>query len=157
LRSLSFVLFILIFIMSGCSGSNADNNRSKSINYDFKEPFRFPFEVNDVRTEVEVYPDSLHQFIFHYKNKETTQEVKYILSIVIDEHETVSEQNKQVVNLENGKLAFYEEDETTQSIWWEGEDGFLARFVYYINGNSTPLNDIKLEISELIELANQVQ
>jgi hypothetical protein len=37
------------------------------------------------------------------------------------------------------------------------ENDFLARFVYFTNGNTTELGDYKLEIEELVELANEVQ
>lgn len=83
----------------------------------------------------------------------TIKPLKYILSKVIDQPEKVSEKDKQIVKLEKGQ-AFYEVDETSQSIWWEGENGFWARFVYYLNGNMEQLDDNKLEVSELIELAN---
>lgn len=158
MKSFSFALMILFFLISGCSGNSATLERNKSMLYDFNEPFKFPFEVNEVRTEIAIdNPDALQQFVFHYKNNQTTQEIRYILSKVIEQPEKVSGQDKQIVKLVNGKQAFYDEDETSQSIWWEGENGFLARFIYYINGNIEHLDDNKLEISELIELANQVQ
>ncbi|KRE20917.1 hypothetical protein [Paenibacillus sp. Soil522] len=159
MRSISFVFLILIILISGCSGSSQTKVRSKSMLYDFNEPFRFPFEVNEVRTEIAMdNPDSLQQYVFHYKNKQTTQEIKCILSKVIDEPEDISfKQGKQPLKLENGKQAYYEEDETSQSIWWEGDNGFVARFVYYINGNREQLDKYKLDKSDLIELANQVQ
>lgn len=152
----SYVLLILIILISGCSGSNQD--RVLSMNYDFVEPFRFPFEVNEVRTKIELdNPYILQQYIFHYKNKQTTQEIRLILSKVINDPEKVSEQGKQPYTLKNGKQAYYDEDETSQSIWWESKDGFLARFVYYINGNLDLLGDYKLDDSDLVDLANQVQ
>ncbi|RUT43984.1 hypothetical protein EJP82_18805 [Paenibacillus anaericanus] len=158
MRNISFSFLVMIFLLSGCSSSNPTEERSKSMLYDFYEPYRFPFEVNEVRTEIAIdNPDVLQQYIFHYKNKQTTQELRYILSKVIDEPEKISSQGKQPFELENGKQAYYEEDETSQSIWWEGEKGFLARFVYYINGNLNQLNNYKLDESDLIDLANQVQ
>ncbi|MDQ0092077.1 hypothetical protein J2T12_005521 [Paenibacillus anaericanus] len=158
MRNISFSFLVMIFLISGCSSSNPTEERSKSMLYDFNEPYRFPFEVNEVRTEIAIdNPDVLQQYIFHYKNKQTTQELRYILSKVIDEPEKISLQGKQPIELENGKQAYYEEDETSQSIWWESEKGFLARFVYYINGNLNQLNNYKLDESDLIDLANQVQ
>ncbi|MGM0885115.1 MAG: hypothetical protein ACQEXQ_29240 [Bacillota bacterium] len=158
MRSISFVFLILIILLSGCSGSNQTEERSKAMLYDFNEPFRFPFEVNEVRTEIAIdNPDILQQYVFHYKNKQTTQEIRYIMSKVIDEPEKISEQGKQPFEIENGKQAYYEEDGTSQSIWWESENGFLARFVYFINGNLEQLGNYKLDESDLIDLANQVQ
>ncbi|KRE70837.1 hypothetical protein [Paenibacillus sp. Soil750] len=158
MKNISFAILLVFLLMCGCSGNSALTERSKSMIYDFKEPFRFPFEVNEVRTEIAIdNPDVLQQFVFHYKNNQTTQEIRYILSKVIDQPEKVSEKGKQIVKLENGKQAFYEIDETSQSIWWEGKNGFLARFVYDINGNSEQLDDNKLEVSKLLDLANQVQ
>ncbi|KRF06545.1 hypothetical protein ASG89_19000 [Paenibacillus sp. Soil766] len=158
MKKISFAVLILLFLICGCSGNNDSREKSKQMNYDFKEPVTFPFEVNAIHTEIAIdNPDVLQQFIFHYKNIQTTQELKYILSKVIDQPEKVSEVNKQTVHLENGKQAFYEVGESSQSIWWESENGFLARFVYYINGNKNQLGDLKIDVSELIKLANQVQ
>lgn len=158
MKSISFVFLILIIFISGCSGGNQTEDRSKSILYDFNEPFRFPFEVNEVRTEIAIdNPDALQQYVFHYKNKQTTQEIRYILSKVMDEPEKISKQGKQPFDLENGKQAYYEEDETSQSIWWVSENGFLARFVYYVNGNLNKLGNYKLDESDLVDLTNQVQ
>lgn len=95
MRSISFVFLILIILISGCSGSNPTEERSISMLYDFNEPFRFPFEVNEVRTEIAIdNPDYLQQYIFHYKNKQTTQEIRFILSKVFDKPEKISEQGK---------------------------------------------------------------
>ncbi|OME74116.1 hypothetical protein BK120_32090 [Paenibacillus sp. FSL A5-0031] len=159
MRSISLVFLILMILISGCSGHNPNKERIiPMMRYDFNEPFRFPFEVNEVRTEISIDdPYELHQYVFHYKNKQTTQEISYILSKVIDEPEKVSEQGKQPIELENGKQAYYKEDETSQSIWWKSENGFLARFIYYINGYHIQLGNYKLDESDLIDLANQVQ
>ncbi|WP_336789675.1 hypothetical protein [Paenibacillus sp. MMO-177] len=158
MRSIPFVFLVLMFLISGCSRGNPTTERSKSILNDFTEPTTFPFEVNEVRTEIEIdNPDVLQQYVFHYKNKQTTQEIRYILSKVIDEPEKISKQGKELFELENGIQTYYEEGETSQSIWWESQDGFLARFVYYINGNQNPLGEYKLARSELIDLVKQVQ
>lgn len=152
-----FVFLILSFLISGCSTKHVEVH-NKSILYDFTEPFKFPFEVNEVRSEITIdNPDYLHQFVFHYKNKQTMQEIRYILSKVIDNPEQISQKGKQPLELKSGKQAYYQEDMTSQSIWWEGENGFLARFVYYIDGNREQLGKDKLAKSDLIDLVNQVQ
>ncbi|MBD7971066.1 hypothetical protein [Paenibacillus gallinarum] len=158
MRNISFSFLVLFFLISGCSSGNSTDQISKSMLYDFNEPFRFPFEVNEVRTEIAIdNPDVLQQYVFHYKNKQSTHEIRYILSKVIGKSEEISKQGKEPFELENGKQAYYEEDETSQSIWWESENGFLARYVYYINGNFDELGSYKLDQSDLIDLANQVQ
>ncbi len=129
----------------------------QSITYDFNEPVSFPFEVNEVRTEVEIINSVMQQVVFHYKNKQSTQEIRYILSKVIDKPQKLSDIGTPTVELNNGKQAYYEESETIQSIWWEEKNGFLARYVYYINGNMSNLSDFKLKKSDFIELVNQVQ
>lgn len=160
MRKLYFITLIaLVLLVGGCSGGYWADKGTKTMIYDFKEPVTFPFAVDDIRTEVAVDQiDELQQFIFHYKNKQTTQEIRYILSKVIDEPEKLSGSRSPNLQLANGKEAYYQVDGTTQSIWWEGEDGFLARLVYYIDGNMQELNDHNmLEDSELIQLADQVQ
>ncbi|NME07125.1 hypothetical protein [Psychrobacillus sp. BL-248-WT-3] len=153
---------LLILLCSAFVFLNACNQNPElkvdTIRYEFKEPTQFPFEVNDVSTNIDLEaPDFLHQFIFHYRNIETTQQINYILSKVLEKPEKVSNDNMTEYKLENGVLAFYEEGETSQSLWWETEDGFLARYIYFINGNTTELGEYKLEIDELIKLANEVQ
>ncbi|MDR6551883.1 hypothetical protein [Paenibacillus qinlingensis] len=152
------VLLILCILITGCSSSKQVEVKSKSILYDFREPFSFPFEVNEVRSEIAIdNPEYLQQFVFHYKNKQTLQEIKYILSKVIDKPEELPKQSKQLLELKSGKQAYYQEDMTSQSIWWEGQNGFLARFVYYIDGNREQLGSNKLAQSDFIGLVNQVQ
>ncbi|NJJ38148.1 hypothetical protein [Paenibacillus apii] len=81
MKSNSIVLLILIILISGCSSSNLTEDRDLSMLYDFNEPFRFPFEVNEVRTEIAMdNPYVLQQYVFHYKNKQSMQEIRYILS-----------------------------------------------------------------------------
>lgn len=156
MRRISLVFIMVIILVSGCS-SNQKEELNKSILFEFNEPFRFPFEINEVSTEVAMdNPDLLQQYVLHYKNKQTTQEIRYILSKVIDEPEKISEQIMKQVDLKNGKKAYYKEDETSQSIWWDGEDGFVSRFIYYINGNSEKLGSYKLDESDLIDLVDQV-
>jgi hypothetical protein len=155
------ILLLVIMLMSACSGVNNDEiNNDVSILYNFKEPTTFPFEVNEVSSEIDIQNrDYLHQFIFHYYNEETTQQIRYIVSKVLDEPEDnkVSESLGTEYKLENGLPAYYEEDSTSQSLWWENEDGFLARYVYYVDGNQSELGGYKLEVYELLDLANQVQ
>jgi hypothetical protein len=136
----------------------SNDEELQPIMYEFKEPTKFPFEVNDVSTNIDLeVPEYLHQFIFHYRNSKTTQQINYILSKVLEEPEKTPKDNVTEYKLKNGVLAYYEEDQTSQSLWWETENGFLARFVYFTNGNTTELGDYKLEIEELVELANEVQ
>jgi hypothetical protein len=154
-------LFIFLcsacFYLSGCINISKDEEL-QPIMYEFKEPTKFPFEVNDVSTNIDLeVPEYLHQFIFHYRNSKTTQQINYILSKVLEEPEKAPKDNVTEYKLINGVLAYYEEDQTSQSLWWETENGFLARFVYFTNGNTTELGDYKLEIEELVELANEVQ
>ncbi|WP_138420917.1 hypothetical protein [Aquibacillus sediminis] len=155
------LLFITILLLSACNSPNDEvENKIGPIMYEFQEPTKFPFEVNDVSTEIDIQnPDYLHQFIFYYYNEETTQQVKYILSKELEEPKDneVSIYNKTEFTLTNGKSAYYEENTTSQSLWWESENGFLARFVYFTNGNRSELGEYKLEAEELVELANQVQ
>jgi hypothetical protein len=156
-------LKLFIFLCSACLYLSGCINNSKDVElqpimYEFKEPTKFPFEVNDVSTNIDLeVPEYLHQFIFHYRNTKTTQQINYILSKVLEEPEKVPNDNVTEYKLKNGVLAYYEEGQTSQSLWWETEKGFLARFVYFTNGNTTELGDYKLEIEELVELANEVQ
>ncbi|WLD94489.1 hypothetical protein [Alkalihalobacillus sp. AL-G] len=156
---LCFVVFVLLSACNETSNNDVKQN-IKSIQYEFKEPTNFPFEVNDVSTSIDIGPvDYLHQFIFYYRNKESTQQIKYILSKILNEpkENDFSREDKTEYKLKNGISAYYEENERNQSIWWKNDDGTVGRFVYYINGNSRDLGEYKLEAEELVELANQVQ
>jgi len=151
------ILLCSAFVFLTACNKNPEQ-KVEPIMYNFKEPAQFPFEVNDVSTRIDLEtPDSLHQFIFQYHNTETTQQINYILSKILENPEKVSRDNRTEYTLTNGVLAFYEEDETSQSLWWETEDGFLARYIYYTNGNTTELGDYKLELDALLSLANEVQ
>lgn len=131
MRSICFSILVSIFLMSGCS--NPTGERIINMNYSFNEPHLFPFEINEVRTEIAVdNPYVLQQYVFHYKNKQTLQEIRYILSKVMSAPEKISTQGKQRLELDNGKEAYYDEDETTQSIWWEGRTDFW-RDLYIIS------------------------
>ena len=153
------LLLLLCFAFVFLNACNQDPEQKVApIRYEFKEPTQFPFEINDVSTSIDLEaPDFLHQFIFYYRNTETTQQIKYILSKVLEKPENAPNDNMTEYKLENGVLAFYEEDETSQALWWETEDGFLARYIYFINGNTSELGEYKLEVDELIKLANEVQ
>lgn len=158
IRTIFILMLIVTVVCSGCAGGGSQRNIKHPIRYNINEPFAFPFEVNEVWTEIAIdNPDVLHQFIFHYKNKTTTQEIRYILSKSITQQETVSKEGKKQVILSNGQKAYYDEEVDTQSIWWEQDDGFLARLVYYCNGGKTTLDLYKLEESDIVDLANQIQ
>jgi hypothetical protein len=157
------LLCLILLLLSACSEENnnsMDEVINNEIDYSFKEPINFPFTVTDIDTTIDIGPiDYLHQFVFHYRNDESTQQINYILSKIITEPKDneVSIDEKTEYKLENGLSVYYEEDSTSQSLWWENDDGFLARFVYYINRHQSELGKYKLEVKELLELANQVQ
>ena len=158
-RILIFTILCIVFSIVSACGVNTD---TKHIAYNFKEPSKFPFEVDEVTTEIDIKDvDNWYQFIFYYRNTETTQQLDYILSKVnVPSDNKISEDEKseyKEYKLENGLPAYYEEDSTSQALWWEREDGFLARFVYFINVNDIALDEYKLEAEELVQLANQVQ
>ncbi|WP_442602852.1 hypothetical protein [Paenibacillus sp. KN14-4R] len=102
-------------------------------------------------------PDVLLQYVFHYKNKQTGQEIRYILSKSISRPEKLLVHDKVPMKIDEYKQGYYRESDTSQSVWWEGEKGFLSRFVYYINDNREKLDNKKLTQSELLDLAKQVQ
>lgn len=158
-RILIFTILCIVFSIVSACGVNTD---TKHIAYNFKEPSKFPFEVDEVTTEIDIKDvDNWYQFIFYYRNTETTQQLNYILSKVnVPSDNKISEDEKseyKEYKLENGLPAYYEEDSTSQALWWEREDGFLTRFVYFINVNDIALDEYKLEAEELVQLANQVQ
>ena len=158
-RILIFTILCIVFSIVSACGVNTD---TKYIAYNFKEPSKFPFEVDEVTTEIDIKDvDNWYQFIFYYRNTETTQQLNYILSKVnVPSDNKISEDEKseyKEYKLENGLPAYYEEDSTSQALWWEREDGFLTRFVYFINVNDIALDEYKLEAEELVQLANQVQ
>ncbi|TYP74818.1 hypothetical protein [Paenibacillus methanolicus] len=157
------ILVIVAFIVIMSVMRNRDNEISevvdRSMRYTFQEPYRFPFEVDEASSEVAIdNPDSLHQFIFRYGNKETGQQLSYIVSKLVDNPPTPADgPNRERHQLKNGRAAYYEEDESSQGIWWQTEKGFTARIIYGIDGYQTPLGDRKLTLEELIDLAQQAQ
>ncbi len=153
----SILLFSALIILSRCNNESNAETSTYPVLYEFTEPSSFPFEINDKSSNVEIYPD-LHQFVYHYLNQATTQQINYILSKVPSEPEKYElTKETEVYKLENGLPVYYEEDSTSQSLWWEREDGFLARYVYFVNGNSSELGVYKLKVDDLVNLANQVQ
>ena len=130
------------------------------IEHAFEEPIEFPFEITRRYTEIDIgVPHHLHQFIFHYMNEETNQELNYIVYKVVDEPadmEELSSYGDQYV-LEDGTSAFFDESESTsQVLRWQNRNGFTASLVYYIDGNSVELDDeTRLPVQQLINLANQ--
>jgi hypothetical protein len=159
-KSHTYILIIVVVLLLSACGSDKSQVNTSPIRYNFKEPNSFPFEITEISTEINMeVPDPVHQVIFYYSNEDTTQQIKYIVSKVIREpgDNNVSESFGTKYTLENGLSAYYDEDSTSQSLWWENEDGFLARFVYFVNGNTSELGDYKLEVSDLLEIANQVQ
>lgn len=155
------IYFSILLLLSGCISDNKVDyqNNNKAIQYSFKEPRSFPFIVNEVSTDIDIEdPKYLHQFVFHYRNNKSNQEIRYILSKVLDKPEKIdSKKGLKKFKLKNGLIAFYEEDATTQTIWWEKEDGFLARITYGINGNTIELKENKLMPEAFVNLANEVQ
>jgi len=155
-------LFFVTLIASACEVITTNSEDVERIEYKFKftEPSKFPFEVNEVTTEIDI-KDYWDLFIFYYRNVETTQQIKYILSKVsIESNNQISEGEKskyKEYKLENGLSAYYEEDSTSQVLWWEREDGFLARFVYFTNVNDIALDEYQIEAEGFVQLANQVQ
>jgi hypothetical protein len=125
---MKFKLFIFLcsacFYLSGCINITKDEEL-QPIMYEFKEPTKFPFEVNDVSTNIDLeVPEYLHQFIFHYRNSKTTQQINYILSKILEEPKKAPKDNVTEYKLKNGVLAYYEEDQTSQSLWWENGERF---------------------------------
>jgi hypothetical protein len=130
------------------------------IRHVFEEPIAFPFEITRRYTEIDIQvPHHLHNFVFHYVNEETAQELRYIVLKVVDEPtdmDDLSSYGDQYV-LADGTSAFYDETESTsQGLWWKNKDGFTTRIIYYIDGNSVELDDeTRLQVQQLINLANQ--
>ncbi|MCA1066142.1 hypothetical protein QTG56_25355 (plasmid) [Rossellomorea sp. AcN35-11] len=160
------IISIGLLFLSACKNESEINILKEEMaahSYTFNEPTSFPFVVNEVSTEMDIKQvDSLHQFIFYYGNNETTQQLKYIVSRVVGEKKDnlISEKDKESsieYTLENGRTAYFTEDESSQSIWWASENGFLSRFMYFTNKNRTGLGEYRLEVEDFIELANQVQ
>jgi hypothetical protein len=130
------------------------------IEHTFEEPIVFPFEITRRYTEVDIQvPHYLHSFVFHYVNEETSQELHYIVDKVVDEPEDVDDLSSygDQYELADGTAAFFDESESTsQGLWWINKNGFTARIIYYLDGNSVELDDeTRLPVQQLINLANQ--
>ncbi|MGG3889726.1 hypothetical protein [Metabacillus fastidiosus] len=118
-RKITFcmLLSLTFLLLSACKSENKPE--FNDLMYEFKEPESFPFEVNDVATTIDIAQvDYMHQFVFHYRNKETTQQINYILSKVLKEPKDneVLKDGKKEYKLNNGVAAFYEEDSKSQSL-----------------------------------------
>ncbi|WP_445005728.1 hypothetical protein [Exiguobacterium alkaliphilum] len=130
------------------------------IEHTFEEPIAFPFEITRRYTEVDIkVPHHFHVFVFHYVNEETAQELRYIVHKIVDkpeDMEDISSYGDQYI-LADGTSAFFDEtDATSQTLWWQNKDGFTARIIYYIDGNTVELDDeSRLSVQQLINLANQ--
>lgn len=150
-------LCLLLLFLNGCSNNNPQPIIEPII-YEFKEPTKFPFEINDVSTNISMpMPNHIHQFGFNYRNKETMQQISYVLSKTLKGAHPEIPRSATVTNsLDNGVTTYYEETATFQRLYWKMEDGFEARITYYINKDTTELGDYKLKIEDLINLANEV-
>ncbi|WP_147287391.1 hypothetical protein [Exiguobacterium aurantiacum] len=97
--------------------------------------------------------------MFHYVNEETTQELSYIVDKVIDEPNDVADLSlygEQYILADETSAFFDETESTSQALWWQNKDGFTARIIYYIDGNTVELDDeSRLSVQQLINLANQ--
>lgn len=157
IRTLGWLIVILALVELATDWPDPPN---PSIEHAFEEPIAFPFEITRRYTEVDIQvPHYLHSFVFHYVNEETAQELRYIVDKVVDEPgdiEDISSYGDQYV-LADGTSAFYDEAESTsQGLWWINKNGFTARIIYYIDGNSVELdNETRLPVQQLINLANQ--
>ncbi len=156
-RILGWLLVILALVELATDRPDSSN---LPIEHTFEEPIAFPFEITRRYTEVDIgVPHHLHSFVFHYVNEETTQELSYIVDKVIDEPADVADLSlygEQYI-LADGTSAFFDEtDATSQALWWQNKDGFTARIIYYIDGNTVELDDeSRLSVQQLINLANQ--
>lgn len=157
MRLLGWLIVILALVELATDWPDPPN---PPIEHQFEEPIEFPFEITRRYTEVDIgVPHHMHQFVFHYANEETAQELRYIVDKVVDEPEDmedISSYGDQYV-LADGTSAFYDEAESTsQGLWWINKNGFTARIIYYIDGNSVELEDeTRLPVQQLINLANQ--
>ncbi|WP_214833716.1 hypothetical protein [Exiguobacterium sp. s152] len=156
-RALGGLLVLLALVELATDRADQPN---PPIEHAFEEPIAFPFEITRRYSEIDIAkPHHMHQFVFHYVNEETTQELRYIVHKVVDEPddmEDISSYGDQYV-LADGTSAFYDEAESTsQGLWWINKNGFTARIIYYIDGNSIELDDeTRLPVQQLINLANQ--
>jgi len=153
-KKIFILILFLVLLISGCS-VNEDKDYFGWINYNFNLPYEFPFEIDKQYVELET-TGYYNQFVFHYINSNTSQEIKYIISIVNYESESHSFKEGLLITLDNGLEANYIEDDTSQSIWWDNGE-FSMRYIYYINGNQDELDDKKLDIESFVELVYQVQ
>ncbi|WP_214483103.1 hypothetical protein [Bacillus sp. SM2101] len=160
---LIFLLLLSFIILYQFTNYNKDTKKTEQIYqilYDFKEPVQFPFNIDEKTTEIDIKKiDYLHQFSFEYYNSETTQQINYILTRILNKsnNNNYPPRESKEFMLENGTMAYYEERETSQLLRWITHDDFEAKLVYFTNKNSTALGDYKLDVKELLKIANQVQ
>lgn len=156
-RILGWLLVILALVELATDRPDSSN---LPIEHTFEEPIAFPFEITRRYTEVDIkVPHHFHIFVFHYVNEETAQELRYIVHKIVDkpeDMEDISSYGDQYI-LADGTSAFFDEtDATSQALWWQNKDGFTARIIYYIDGNTVELDDeSRLSVQQLINLANQ--
>lgn len=147
-----FAFLSLIFVIA-CTN---DIDYPKPINYDFKIPHNLPFEVDSIVSEIDILdPDTLHQFIYFFKNEKNEQLIKYVVSKAMDQELVLEIDDKFELKLANGKPAYYKEDGFSQQIWWEHENGFIGRMIYFYRNRDS--ENEKLDRDTLVDLANQVQ
>ncbi|TCI77935.1 hypothetical protein EVJ20_08235 [Exiguobacterium sp. SH0S1] len=156
-RTLGWLIVILALVELATDWPDQPN---PPIEHEFEEPTAFPFDITRRYSEIDIAkPHHMHQFVFHYVNEETTQELHYIVHKIVDEPnemEDISLYGDQY-ELADGTTAYFDETESTsQGLWWQNRDGFTARIIYYIDGNSVELDDEnRLSVQQLINLANQ--
>ncbi|MDL5376302.1 hypothetical protein ACNOIU_02735 [Exiguobacterium mexicanum] len=117
-RALGGLLVLLALVELATDRADQPN---PPIEHAFEEPIAFPFEITRRYSEIDIAkPHHMHQFVFHYVNEETTQELRYIVHKVVDEPddmEDISLYGDQYV-LADGTSAFYDEAESTsQGLW----------------------------------------
>ena len=153
------VLLILAIIFLLFKQFNSNDYQENQFSLSIKEPHEFPFVVNEVSTDIDILTNrGFHEYTFRYKNKETVQELKYIVSKPTKEPQDFElpgflTGDYKKYTIENGRVVYYQEDSETQFLWWSGSDGTLVRLVY----SAEQVNNTRLDVEELLNLANQVQ
>ena len=153
------VLLILIIIFLLFRQFNSNDYLENQFSLSIKEPHEFPFVVDEVSTDINILKkQGFHEYVFRYKNKETAEELKYIVSKPTKEPQDFElpgflTSDYEKYTIENGGVVYYQENSETQRLWWNGSDETLVRFVYFTaQGNNT-----RLDVEELLNMATQVQ